>query len=63
MLNSVSRYFIDVHTNPQQQCFTVTIRNVAIERNFEIISGKFNAVGISTSRNYALKWVTEVRNY
>jgi hypothetical protein len=31
---------------------------MAVVQNFEILSGKFNEVEVSTSVNYAQKWAT-----
>jgi hypothetical protein len=40
----------------------LTIKNMAMVRNFQDIFDKFNVVGIYTSENYALKWINKLYN-
>jgi len=39
--------------------YMLAITNMATVQNFEVISDKFNLVGICTTGNYVQKWSTE----
>jgi len=41
----------------------VTITNLAMLGNLEVIPDKYNAVGICAGGNYAQEWTTKLCNY
>jgi hypothetical protein len=46
----------------QNFSYMLTITNMATMRNYEIMSGKYNATGTCTGRNYEQKWITKLHN-